>query len=251
VTGRLDSRSPEETVERIDRTAAAILGERNLSVARRGVDALRLEVQQANEVMRQAKQRQVELHALRSRLIEFPGPRADEMLRVLDALETHGGEVTPAFRAAVEQARSAEQREAERRHVARALRSSLRDLGYELGEDFETLLGERGVADARQRWRGYALRVRSGGNDRDVRFNVVREDEAAPWQRARDKEIETSWCSDFEQLLGLLERHGVKPEIIRRTPAGTLPIPAARPVADAVSEGEVTDEPREEQSANP
>lgn len=252
VTGRLDARTPRETVERIDRAAVAVLGEEDPSVAKRGVDALRLGVQQANEAVQRLDQRRHELDELRRQLVDFPGPRTGEMLRALDALERTGGEITTELKAAVEKARSADKGETERRQVAKALKSSLGDLGYEVGEDFETLLGDQGVADAHQSaWRGYAVRVRSGADSSDVRFNVVREEAAGPWQSARDKEVEESWCSDFERLLSLLERRGVEPEVVRRIPAGTLPVPAARPAGEVAEGGQTRDEPREEERANP
>lgn len=251
VTGRLDPGAPKETVDRIERAAAAVLSEEGFSVAQRGVDALRLEVQQANDVAERADQRRHELEQLRGRLVELPGPRTDEMLRALDALERTDAGITTALTAAVEQACSAEKLESERRRVTEALKSSLADLGYDVGNEFERLLGDDGVADARQpRWRGYALRVRSGAESSDVRFNIVREEAAGPLQRVRDKEIEESWCSDFERLVALLEGHGIEPEILRRTPAGTLPVPAAQPAAEAAAEGQITDEPQE-QSARP
>ncbi|MCP9488008.1 MAG: hypothetical protein MSC30_19390 [Gaiellaceae bacterium MAG52_C11] len=225
VVGRLDVDAPTEARERIDSAAALTLHEASDAVAERALDSLRLDVQQVNERSRMRRKTAVQVNALRQELADVASPGASMMRRRLDQYEQLGEPLPDSLPGEVQSLRVAAQRDDDRATASRALRSSLTELGYEVGEDFDRLLLERGFADAHQAgWRGYAVRIRSDPSSSSLGFNVVRGAGDSGRQRARDREVEQSWCADFRQLLDRLDARGVPARLTRQTPAGDVPV---------------------------
>ncbi len=250
VAGRLDARATDDVAKRMERLAIAVGEESNPAVARRTVEVLRREVQQANEQVEQEIARQAELNELRSRLSELPSERTTEIRSAVDAVDRLGGAVTEALRAEAEEAIAAARKDAERVLVLTALQGSLRELGYEVGEEFETLISERGFADARQAtWRGYAVRVRSVSHADSFRFTVVRGKGSDPRQRTRDIEVEEEWCSDFRKLREELAAEGIDLDMTQEVPPGSMPVLVAADLPAIAHEQGGTAEPLVERRA--
>jgi len=225
VVGRLHGQADPREVERIERAAAAIAEQSRTSLADRALTALRADVGQANQAVARERSRRREFDDLRRSLAEAPGPPADGVLGQLDSLESSGIEVTPSLKARVDDAREAAIRAAEREHVSATLKSALTELGYEVGQDFEARLAERGFADVGQpRWRGYALRVRENPAESDLGFHVVRGRGGGQAQAVRDREVEQDWCSDMPQVIASLKEHGIDSAITRQLAPGARPV---------------------------
>jgi hypothetical protein len=222
VAGRLNARAPHAVAEAIQGLIEAIAHESNPSVARRTVDAIRHDVQTANEEAELAAARRAELDELAVRVGGSPGPRTDELARAVKALERSAAPITAAFRAEVESAVAAAEAEAKRTYVLDALQGSLRELGYEVGPEFETRLAERGFADAgRPASPGYAVRVRHVRGAEGLRFTVVRG--PGRTQEDRDRAVEQAWCSDLRTVIDRLGTRGVEMDLTEEISPGTMP----------------------------
>jgi hypothetical protein len=121
------------------------------------------------------------------------------------------------------------QHQAEHEYVKRTLREAFEDLGYELGEGFETLTAQEGEAVlTRGDWAQHAVKVRVD-DARQVRMALLRTEPAeSDDQRRLDVEREEQWCASFEAARERLERAGIRADVRWRVEPGEQRLPVAQ-----------------------
>src|SRR4051794_9445920 len=224
VVARLSGDAGDEAVSRIEAAAQAALRAGEAQGAEMALGALREEVRRTNETIERDAARVAALEALREELDGLEHPEAVTVRTLIDAAREVGGEADGELARRVGAARKAAEREEDRRFAAATVEQCLDELGYEVGGSFDTLLVNQGFADVRRpEWRGYAVRVRAGGGSSDLRFNVVR-GAAGGDTHQRDEEVEEEWCTRLPDLLEQMRTHGLGASVVRRIPAGELPV---------------------------
>lgn len=168
--------------------------------------------------------------------------RAEELLGVLlgfenDSLAADGAQIArrirdgsasldPQTEQALERTIVESQARADQSYVRNALAKSLSELGYDVGDDFETLAPGQHVEmrpGDNARWAGYAVRARAG-RDGAIRWHLVRQadSEHDPQQEA---DLETEWCEDLARGHRLMaERDGIASALREQHRPGELPV---------------------------
>ena len=98
----------------------------------------------------------------------------------------------------------------EREYVRASVADTLADLGYDVDQDFATLVGNPDrMRLTRPDWNGHAVQVVVAGEE--VRAAVVRlEDRTGEDGRREDVEREEQWCGDLVALRAALDESGVR-----------------------------------------
>ncbi|MGH3380062.1 MAG: response regulator receiver protein [Actinoallomurus sp.] len=165
--------------------------------------------------------------------------------RFLRELETHAeaddvrarlGEVAAGSRPFDEQLRAEAvrlvddlQHQAEHQYVTTTLREAFEELGYEVGEGFETLTAQEGEAVlTRGDWAQHAVKVRVD-DARQVRMALLRTEPAeSDDQRRLDVEREEQWCASFEAARERLAEAGIHADVRWRVEPGEQRLPVAQ-----------------------
>lgn len=110
------------------------------------------------------------------------------------------------------------------------VRGTLADLGYDVAPIEETLFARGGKVYFRKKgWKDYCVRLTVRPDENKMNFNVVRiadrADEDRSSSRQADLEVESAWCSGFEELLDQLKERGLEMQLTRRLPVGGVPVP--------------------------
>lgn len=212
---------------------------------------LRLRIQQHGE-QRAAQQADARLATV---WLETLGDDTPVALRALLEDVLAGERLSPQTRtlavdtlAAVAEMRKKLEEEA----AAQVLEQSLRDLGYEVDGVENTFFVEGGVAHfQRHGWGEYFVRMRVGGQDKTLNFNVVRAKgaEETSERKRLDYLAEDRWCSEFPKLLDTLAARGIQLDVKRLLGAGELPVqavdPATVPAAHTEQHAQTRDKLRE------
>jgi 8-oxo-dGTP pyrophosphatase MutT (NUDIX family) len=121
------------------------------------------------------------------------------------------------------------QRQAEHQYVAARLREAFEELGYEIGEGFETLTAQEGEAVlTRGDWAQHAVKVRVD-DARQVRMALLRTEAAeSDDQRRLDVEREEQWCASFEAARERLADAGIHADVRWRIEPGEQRLPVAQ-----------------------
>lgn len=204
---RLPGAADAEEVRRAEAVATEALTAGDDVSFRRAVDRLRMTVATSVERHRAIDARTREIEALRAGLDGLVGSDVDSVRQRLDATDpraalptdlAHDGEAAAA-RASGEQDRS---------FALAAVAGALKDLGYDVGEDFDEAASDNGavVALPSKRSDDHALRVEAG--KADLHFEVVRYGDASE-SRERDRAVEETWREDQRRLVDGLADRGV------------------------------------------
>jgi hypothetical protein len=121
------------------------------------------------------------------------------------------------------------QHQAEHQYVATTLREAFEELGYEVGEGFETLTAQEGEAVlTRGDWAQHAVKVRVD-DARQVRMALLRTEPAeSDDQRRLDVEREEQWCASFEAARERLAEAGIHADVRWRVEPGEQRLPVAQ-----------------------
>jgi hypothetical protein len=121
------------------------------------------------------------------------------------------------------------QHQAEHQYVATTLRAAFEELGYEVGEGFETLTAQEGEAVlTRGDWAEHAVKVRVD-DARQVRMALLRTEPAeSDDQRRLDVEREEQWCASFEAARERLAEAGIHADVRWRVEPGEQRLPVAQ-----------------------
>lgn len=228
-------------VEAEEARLRALLEERELPRRRLLADSLSLDLAERLGGLRKRARVLADLAAVRHELLAIgaddvlpPQARLDAMLAdELGALLTEAA-------AALEQRRA--QRTAEARR--QALLHGLAALGYEVTEGMETVLADSGGVVLRNATRpGYGVEI--GGLDRpQAQLRAVRFVGAGePDDPAADRDAETLWCQDVEELQAGLAGSGHGLEILRALPVGATALKRVSLPASATEQSQAAERP--------
>ena len=134
-----------------------------------------------------------------------------------------------------ESVRQRVERRLDEQYANQAARAALTDLGYEVEEEgFATLFVEGGeVHFQRAGWGDYFVSMKVDTSDGRMNFRVMRtenDDESVTRERQlQDKEMETSWCNEYPDLIATLAHRGISTKSIRRLPPGAVPVQVVQP----------------------
>jgi hypothetical protein len=187
---------------------------------------VRLRIQRANE---RARRRRDDRSAAARFLRELAAhPDADAVCARLGEVADGTLEFEPALRAEAVRLVGELQHQAEHRYVTDTLKAAFEELGYEVGEGFETLtVGDGEAMLTRGDWAQHAVKVRVD-NARQVRMALLRtEPGEGDEQRRLDVEREEQWCASFEAARERLEAAGIHADVRWRVEPGEQRLPVA------------------------
>jgi hypothetical protein len=225
VCGRLDAQASADVADTVAALAAETLEVAHLPTRTAiALDRLRQMIQVENERVARARRTQDQVRERLRRLDGLPGPEAEavriELRRAAEREEPVGAELDALVARALERAEEAAARDV----ALTSIQTALGDLGYAVGEAFDTVLIRDGYADVhRADWPGYAVRVRLDGDRPAMVFNVVRSP-SADGGPLRDAEVETAWCDSLARVRETLDEEGVRTELTRAAPPGAVPL---------------------------
>ena len=197
---------------------------------------LRVRVDKANRAQREAarlaaEQRATEAAEARAfmlKLAEIARPASGQLAKDLAAVIMSEAPLSESLRA--EAAKAVE--EAKRDFALTALTDSLAELGYQIGEAFETTLAATGHTFQREEWGDYHANLRLDPDSQRLSVHMVRAgepgDQADADQLAADHAMEGEWCSEMPALLERLREKGLEVELSKRMDPGALPVQVIR-----------------------
>jgi hypothetical protein len=189
---------------------------------------VRLRIQQANERARRRRDDRAAAARFLRELAEHPdaGAVRARLGTVADGERAFDDDLRTEAVRLVEDL----QHQAEHEYVTNALREAFEELGYELGEGFETLTAQEGEAVlTRGDWAQHAVKVRVD-DARQVRMALLRTEPAhGDDQRRLDVEREEQWCASFEAARERLAEAGIHADVRWRIEPGEQRLPVAQP----------------------
>jgi hypothetical protein len=229
---RLPGSASEPVRRRCEQTAAEVARTGSPTRAQLLLSDLSEQVRTQTERAAAVERTQVQLARLVALLDTLPGPDADPLRDRIGQLVRDRAERLPDGLAAEVEARLAQVDAGRRRRVvADALRMSLDELGYDVGDGFETALATAGNAVAAlPHAPGYGLKVLLDRDRAVLRTQVVRAASRGGGPE-QDTGAERAFCRDYPTLLERLAAKGVSTERLGTYPPGTVPVQA---VADAL-----------------
>jgi hypothetical protein len=217
---RLAAGASPEAAESVVALASEALEASSEARAALVVQSLRAAIDAENRRVAARAQARARAAAWRERLAAYAGPAVEGAFAELDAAGASAEGVTDELDRRLQQLADAEEARAARDYTVASVADVLDELGYEVGESFDSVLVQDGYADIRRGdWPGYAVRVRLSDERPALMFNVVR-GEAAATQAVRDHEVETAWCSSLDDIRTRLGEAGVRTGLTRSLPAG-------------------------------
>lgn len=225
VLSRLDGGVPPKLAAVLQNRAADALKARTETAQLQLLDDLRYTVEQANE---QTRRRRATLKELTARLAGYAGPAADEARAAISAAGGEPDPDLPALTSAVDAAVAATLAPMVRDYTRQALRESLEEIGCTVEEGFDVALGREGLAHLqRAGWDDLAVRVRAREDENSFYFNMVA---PAGEVQADVAEVERQWCSAVDQLLPVLNEHGLQVVTTHRSEKGDPHVQSVDPV---------------------
>lgn len=249
VAARLDLAASADESRRIAELVAAI--QPNDPQAEARLDLLRAAVAEINGGHRAAADRAQGVDEALTALAAVSHGDVSAVRARLHTARTGQGPLPAELSARVARLVEEAHAEAERAYVAQALREAFTDLGYDVGEQFTTVLEANGVADIATSWEGYRVRVRRQPPGRSVLLNVVRGQGDASAED--DRAVEAAICEAYPHITDQLSASGIRFDRTRALEAGavrvqvdsTLPaVPAAAERTKSAERERPRDEPR-------
>ncbi|WP_051731702.1 hypothetical protein [Kitasatospora phosalacinea] len=213
--------------------AARVAGAATLDEAHTWLVETRLRVRRANEAAEAGRRDAAEATGLLHDLEPARSPEADRVRALLaEVVSGHRALDGPLRRRAAD-CRAEAEAAAERRYVVEAVTDALTELGYQVGQGFETLTVSDGALRlSRDEWSEHAVNLVVDQEGRQLRTALVRTAAGAGDDGAHlDVEREEQWCRDFQALRGRLARAGLSTEVRLATPPGQVPVPLVVPPA--------------------
>lgn len=122
-----------------------------------------------------------------------------------------------------------------------AVLRALTELGYEVSEGMATAWTEQGrVVVHKPEDPVYGVEFSAPAAGTAFQTRVVAKGDAAQRSRQRDREVETTWCSEFARLQALLTAEGFQARLAQAHAPGTVPI---KSVSAAVPDARTRSEP--------
>ncbi len=191
-------------------------------------DSLLIEADELCRSVRERKDTMRQLHGAIAAIEPFQSAEADAWRERLTAAASN-----PSPSAIRELAAAAQEwcaAEAAREEAAlrrEAVLKALTALGYEVREGMAAAWAENGRVVVRKPSEpNYGVELASPSAGAAVQARVVAFDnpERSSLSAQRDREVELSWCAEFQRARELLDLDGFKPTLVHATPAGELPV---------------------------
>ena len=174
----------------------------------------------------------------RLKLRGYGGAEVDDLLAQLESVEAGAQELDEALEARVQHVSQREAAKADQCYLLDVLSDEFKKLGYEVGEQFTTVLATNGELTLQcPRKEDYGVHIAlSGSNGRfltDTRLVRVRDRQVSPRERQRrDLEAEESWCSEWSTVVANAAQLQVGSNLKRGKRPGEVPVPRAADVGD-------------------
>ena len=198
----------------------ASLDSGDIASASRLLLALQSSTQQAADAARRAANIKSRARDITVSLADLVGAEADGVRCRLAAC-TSETDLT-ALQAEAAQVRANAERERDRSYVIAQTRAALRELGYELGPNFDTLAASGDAVIARRPDlpdHGVQVRFATGASRVLTRVIALADSSAE-----RDIEIEEITCHDLGELQVIWQRHGVHSSLYHHLAPGERPV---------------------------
>lgn len=224
VLTRLLPDTADEDLRSVTEAAEQVVAAPTLSEAEGRLTEVRIRVQEANE---RTRARRADRTAAARFLRELAGhPPAEPLRAALREVAEADRPFDEELRAEAVRLAEEVRRQSEHGYVLDALRTAFGELGYEVGEGFETLTAHDGEAVlTRGDWPQHAVKVRVD-DARQVRMALLRTEPADDdEQRRLDVEREEQWCASFEEARERLAEAGVRADVRWRIEPGEQRLP--------------------------
>ncbi|MFJ8755105.1 hypothetical protein ACIREO_38245 [Streptomyces sp. NPDC102441] len=214
--------------------AARVAGAATPGEARTWLTETRLRVQRANAAAEAGRRDAVEAVGL---LHDIEGAReadVDPVRALLAEVVAGRRTLDEPLRTRAAGCRAAAEAEAEQQYVVDTLTDALTDLGYDVGQGFETLTVTDGALRlSRSEWPEHAVNLVVDQRSGQMRTALVRTAAGSGDDDSHtDVEREEQWCEDFHELRGRLAQAGLSTDVQVAVPPGQVPVPlAVAPVA--------------------
>jgi hypothetical protein len=232
---RLDVMASPTLCEEAVEIGEAILNDQGR--ARRLEGELRIRVRNANKELEVREKNQEAALELIASLRGLEGVKVDEIRSQLTEVVNGLGMINSALRETVKSVAVEAKQAADTQYVAETLREEISNLGYQVGEDFSTLLVRGGRAEfVRRKNSEYGLSVQVDKVSKNIEMSLVREGDPGVRltveQRNKDLAAEKEYCDDVHTTLRALKDKGIENSITRQSPLGVSRVPVL-----AVSKG--------------
>ncbi|WP_426403144.1 hypothetical protein ACN9M0_04450 [Streptomyces sp. R-07] len=219
-----------------DRTDARLAAARaaeaaTLDEARTWLTETRLRVQRANAAAETRRRDADEAIGLLHDLEHAREADVDPVRALLAEVAAGRRALDEPLRRRVADCRAAADAEAEQQYVVDTVTDALTDLGYHVGQGFETLTVRDGsLRLSRSEWPEHAVNLVIDQQGGQMRTAVVRTAAGGGDDDAHiDVEREERWCQDFHELRDRLARAGLSTDVQVAVPPGQVPVPLVVP----------------------
>jgi hypothetical protein len=224
----LELHSPGEVASHLYEKARLITTEPTADRRALLTDSLLIEAGELCQSVRELKEAKLNLKDAIAEIEPFQSPDANAWRQRLSAAldnpsSTAIRELATAARKWCSEAAAREDSVLRREVVLKALAA----LGYEVREGMATAWAESGrvvVRKPSESSYGVELSFAAAGTAVQTRVVSFAGPERSSESAQRDREVEVSWCGDFQQMRKLIEAEGVQPTLVHAKAPGEMPV---------------------------
>jgi hypothetical protein len=204
-------------------------------------DSLILDLSEFRNARRKAEELVDRVRKALAMLEPFESDTANEFrTRLEETLSLGGGDSAEDIAAAAESWCAGEAKREDARLRREAILKALGALGYEVREGMSTAWAHTGrIVVSKPSERNYGVELVSPGDAALIQTRVVAFEHPSrrPGGGLRDKEVEESWCSDFERVRGFMSGAGFEAVLRQAMPAGAVKLKVVPGERSRSSEG--------------
>ena len=186
---------------------------------------LRIRVQQINREYKRITDNQRRAEDLASTLRGLKGAEVDSLLAELSSYSDGKSSVPRTLEERIVTTGDSVRKRMNAEYVAETITKELLRLGYEVGEDFSTLIVRKGRPEIIHRpGSAYGMSVHVDASCGEIDFELVREGDPGARltleQKTKDTAAETEYCQDCHSIFDRLTSEGVGNRITKNAPIG-------------------------------
>lgn len=240
------NRPPDEWPQEI-LTLISVINDRSLPTS---AHILVLELRsRIQNFLHEEKQQIVDRGEAERLLVELPRGSSQEEKSMIDELSRQlcriiaGQEqMTDDLRQRVTGLHEAAEQDFDRQVASEVIKDTLKELGYHVGESFNTLLVDGGAVHfQRPTWGKYYVRMRINPQTEELRVHLVKDNQPGNnpgMESEKDLAMESAWCADYHNLMQTLQDKGIVTTSIHHLAPGAVPVPLMHPLASPSRERE-------------
>jgi hypothetical protein len=218
--------------QKLESLASSILESKNSSEQDAYETELRYKVQLAIERSKKLNEDASIAAELLTQLRGYNSTEIQALIEELQRVERKEQPLSSTIKERVSAAHRRTKAESDRLYVENSISETLKELGYEVEEEFSTLfMSGSTVRLQKPDWDEYFVQFIFSQEENQINYNVVRLDDSNPStenRQIRDSEMESLWCSDFKELNHILENRGIENRLIRQENIGSIPVAVIR-----------------------